>query len=51
MLKKSKYNVAVMGATGAVGSRFLSILEKRDFPIKDLRLLASARSKGKSLNT
>ncbi|MDB4349836.1 aspartate-semialdehyde dehydrogenase, partial [Omnitrophica bacterium] len=44
-----KCNVAVMGATGAVGSRFLSILEERDFPIKDLKLLASSRSKGKKL--
>ena len=38
-----------MGATGAVGARFLSILEERNFPIKELRLLASERSKGKTL--
>lgn len=44
-----KYNVAIVGATGAVGGRFLSILEERNFPIKDLRLLASERSKGKKL--
>ena len=44
-----KWNVAVMGATGAVGSEFLSILEERNFPIKDLKLLASSRSAGKSL--
>lgn len=44
-----KYNVAIMGATGAVGNRFLSILEERRFPIKELRLLASERSKGKKL--
>jgi len=44
-----KYNVAVMGATGAVGSCFLNILEERKFPIKNLRLLASERSKGKKL--
>lgn len=44
-----KYNVAVMGATGAVGSCFLRILEERKFPIKNLRLLASERSKGKKL--
>ncbi len=44
-----KYNVAIVGVTGAVGSRFLSILEERNFPIKELRLLASGRSKGKSL--
>jgi len=47
--KKEKYNVAVMGATGAVGGEFLSILEERNFPIKELRLLASERSKGKKL--
>lgn len=38
-----------MGATGAVGSCFLNILEERKFPIKNLRLLASERSKGKKL--
>ncbi|MBL7157787.1 MAG: aspartate-semialdehyde dehydrogenase [Candidatus Omnitrophica bacterium] len=47
--KKDKYNVAVMGATGAVGGEFLSILEERSFPIKELKLLASERSKGKHL--
>jgi len=44
-----KVNVAVMGATGAVGTCFLQILEERKFPINNLRLLASERSKGKSL--
>jgi len=48
-MKNKKINVAIMGATGAVGSRFLEILSQRDFPIKGLKLLASARSKGKSL--
>ena len=47
--KKDKYNVAIMGATGAVGGKFLSILEERHFPIKELRLLASERSKGKKI--
>ncbi|MGB2601238.1 MAG: aspartate-semialdehyde dehydrogenase [Candidatus Omnitrophota bacterium] len=47
--KKDKYNVAVMGATGAVGTQFLSILAERDFPIDELRLLASERSKGRTL--
>ncbi|MFH1836590.1 MAG: aspartate-semialdehyde dehydrogenase [Candidatus Omnitrophota bacterium] len=47
--KKAKYNVAVMGATGAVGAQFLKILAQRDFPIAELRLLASERSKGKKL--
>lgn len=50
MLKKKKrYNVAVMGATGAVGDQFLKILAERDFPIDELHLLASERSKGKNL--
>jgi aspartate-semialdehyde dehydrogenase len=47
--KKDKYNVAVMGATGAVGNQFLWILEERGFPINKLRLLASSRSEGKKL--
>jgi aspartate-semialdehyde dehydrogenase len=47
--KKNKYNVAIMGATGAVGAQFLSILDERDFPIDELRLLASERSEGKKL--
>ncbi len=47
--KKEKYNVAVMGATGAVGEQLLRILEERDFPIDEIRLLASERSKGKKL--
>ena len=44
-----KYNVAVMGATGAVGNCFLDILAERKFPIKNLTLLASERSRGKKL--
>jgi len=44
-----KYNVAVMGATGAVGTCFLNILAERKFPIKELTLLASERSAGKKL--
>jgi aspartate-semialdehyde dehydrogenase len=42
-------NVAIMGATGAVGTSFLKILEERSFPVKNIRLLASERSKGKKL--
>ncbi len=41
--------VAIMGATGAVGTELLKILEERNFPIKSLKLLASARSAGKKL--
>lgn len=43
--------VAVVGATGAVGRTMLSILEERDFPVADLRLLASARSAGTLVST
>ncbi len=42
-------NVAVVGATGAVGEEFLRILESRKFPIRELRLLASKRSAGKKI--
>ena len=38
--------VAIVGATGAVGREFLDVLEKREFPVGDLRLLASRRSLG-----
>jgi aspartate-semialdehyde dehydrogenase len=41
--------VAVAGATGLVGSKMLETLEKRDFPLSRLKLLASERSKGKTL--
>lgn len=41
-----KYNVAVVGATGAVGSNMLRLLEERDFPMGTLTPLASARSCG-----
>ena len=43
------YNVAVVGATGAVGVEMIATLEKRDFPVKNLRLFASERSVGKKL--
>ena len=42
----SGINIAVVGATGAVGQVVLSILEERNFPVGDLRLLASKRSAG-----
>jgi len=41
-----EYNVAVVGATGAVGSEMVSILEERGFPVRNLRLFASERSAG-----
>jgi len=45
-----KYNVAVAGATGAVGGAMLDVLERLDFPINELQLLASERSVGRKLN-
>ena len=42
-------NVAVVGATGAVGAEFLTVLAERNFPIKNLKLLASAKSAGKKI--
>src|SRR3989338_3291403 len=49
MQKKSKYNIAIAGATGAVGEEFLRVLAKRNFPIGELRLLASKKSVGKKM--
>ena len=43
-------HVAVVGATGAVGIEMIKTLEKRNFPVGKLTLLASARSVGKKLN-
>ena len=42
------YNVAVVGASGAVGQEFLKVLEERDFPIAELTLFGSPRSAGTS---
>ena len=42
-------NVAIVGATGAVGTEFLTVLAERNFPIKNLKVLASARSAGKKI--
>lgn len=42
-------NIAIVGATGAVGEEFLRILESRKFPLNELRLLASGRSAGKKM--
>jgi len=38
-------NIAILGATGRVGQELLKVMEERDFPVSELRLLASARSK------
>ena len=45
-----KYNVAILGATGAVGQEMMKVLEEQDFPINELRLLASKRSVNKTFN-
>ncbi len=47
--KKDRYNVAVVGATGAVGNEMIATLEERDFPVGRLRLFASEMSEGRNL--
>jgi aspartate-semialdehyde dehydrogenase len=44
-----KFNIAVAGATGAVGNQMISCLEERNFPIKSIKFLASSRSVGRKL--
>lgn len=44
-----QYNVAILGATGAVGQEFLNLIEERKFPFKNLKMLASKRSAGKKI--
>lgn len=44
-----KPNVAILGATGAVGAEFITLIEERQFPYENLKLLASARSVGTEL--
>ncbi|GGF10635.1 aspartate-semialdehyde dehydrogenase [Halobacillus andaensis] len=46
MTQSNQYNIAVVGATGAVGQKMLETLEDRNFPIKELKLLSSSRSAG-----
>ncbi len=48
--QKDAISVAVVGATGLVGREILQILEERKFPLKELRLFASEKSKGKPLS-
>jgi len=45
-MKKEKYSIAVVGATGAVGNEMIKILEERKLPVGKLKLLASTRSAG-----
>ena len=49
MSRRERYNVAMVGATGAVGEALLSILEEREFPVGELVPLASERSAGETL--
>lgn len=49
-MKKERYNVAVVGATGAVGEQMREVLQERMFPVEELRLLASERSAGQFLD-
>lgn len=44
-----KPNLAVVGATGVVGTTFLKVLEERDFPFENLYIMASAKSAGKTV--
>lgn len=48
-MSKKKLNIAVAGATGAVGNQMISCLEERDFPVKSIKFLASKRSVGRHL--
>jgi aspartate-semialdehyde dehydrogenase len=43
------YVVAVVGATGMVGRKMLQVLEEKEFPVKEIKLLASSRSAGKKM--
>jgi aspartate-semialdehyde dehydrogenase len=43
------FHVAIVGATGAVGAELIQLLEQREFPLRELKLLASPKSAGKTL--
>ena len=47
--KKDRYNLAIAGATGAVGRKMLEILKECNFPVANLKVLASAKSAGQTL--
>ncbi len=46
---KKSLNVAVVGATGLIGSKFIPVLEKRNFPVNKLKVFASKKSEGKKI--
>lgn len=48
-MSQKKFNVAIAGATGAVGELMIQVLEERNFPVNEMRYLASSRSAGKVL--
>lgn len=48
-MQKKEFNVIVAGATGVVGKQMIECLEERDFPVKNIKFLASSRSAGKKL--
>ena len=50
MQRKASYTVAVVGATGAVGTEMIAILEERKFPVGELLALASSRSAGGTIS-
>lgn len=49
LTKKDKYTVAIVGATGLVGTNFIKVIEEYQLPIEKVRLFASARSVGKTI--
>lgn len=49
MSSQKRFNVAVVGSTGAVGEQIIRLLDERNFPLHELRLLSSARSAGKKV--
>ncbi|WP_449353935.1 aspartate-semialdehyde dehydrogenase [Virgibacillus natechei] len=49
MTEKTAYNIAVVGATGAVGKKIIQILENKDLPINEIKFLSSERSAGKKI--
>jgi aspartate-semialdehyde dehydrogenase len=49
--RQRRLNVAIVGATGAVGAELIACMDRRGFPLGELRLLASARSAGRTLDT
>ena len=48
-MNTKRYNIGIVGATGAVGQELIHLLHEREFPIGEIRLFASERSKGKTI--